>query len=46
VVEQASDIFTFEKMGNYHGLYHVLGGALSPLDGITQNEIRVHELIA
>lgn len=46
VVEQPSDIYPLEKMGFYKGLYHVLGGALSPLDGITQDDIRIRELIA
>ena len=44
VVEQPSDIYPFEKMGAYNGLYHVLGGALSPLDGIMQEDIRIKEL--
>lgn len=44
VLEQASDVYPFEKMGFYNGLYHILGGALSPLDGITQEHIRIKEL--
>lgn len=40
VVEQASDILPLEKSGAYHGLYHVLGGVLSPLDH--QNEADLH----
>ena len=39
VVEQASDVLTFEKTGTYRGLYHVLHGTLSPLDGIGPEEL-------
>jgi recombination protein RecR len=45
VVEEANDILAFEKMGSFKGVYHVLGGALSPLDGIGPDELRVKELI-
>ena len=45
VVEQASDILPFERTAAFHGLYHVLGGALSPLDGVTHEDIRVSELL-
>lgn len=45
VVEEANDILAFEKMGGFRGVYHVLGGALSPLDGIGPDELRVKELI-
>lgn len=45
VVEEANDILAFEKTGQYKGLYHVLGGALSPLDGIGPEELRVKELL-
>ncbi|MBN1154848.1 recombination protein RecR [candidate division KSB1 bacterium] len=45
VVEEASDIIAFEKTGEYHGLYHVLGGALSPLDGIGPNDLTIQELL-
>jgi recombination protein RecR len=45
VVEQPFDIYPFEKVGLCKGLYHVLGGALSPLDGITPDRIRVRELL-
>jgi recombination protein RecR len=44
VVEQPSDAFTIEKSGDYHGLYHVLMGCLSPLDGIGPDSIRLAEL--
>ncbi len=46
VLEQASDIYPIEKAGTYRGLYHVLGGALPTLDGITQDDIRIKELTA
>jgi len=45
VVEEANDILAFEKMGSYRGVYHVLGGSLSPLDGIGPDDLRVKELI-
>jgi len=45
VVEQPQDIFVFEKMGEYKGTYHVLMGALSPLDGIGPDDLRMKELV-
>ena len=45
VVEQATDILPFEKSGAFKGLYHVLGGCLSPLDGIGPEELRISGLI-
>ena len=45
VVEKPSDIPIIEKSGCYKGLYHVLGGALSPIDGITPENLRVGELL-
>ena len=45
VVEEASDIAAIEKSGNYRGLYHVLGGRLSPLDGIGPEQLNVSPLI-
>lgn len=45
VVEEANDVLALEKTGEYHGLYHVLGGALSPLDGIGPDNLRVKELL-
>lgn len=45
VVEEPSDIIPIEKGGEYRGLYHVLGGALSPLDGIDPEHLRIGELI-
>ena len=44
VVEEPSDIVPIEKGGDYRGLYHVLGGALSPLDGVDPEHLRLREL--
>jgi recombination protein RecR len=46
VVEEANDVMAFEKTGEYKGLYHVLGGALSPLDGIGPDDLRIKELLS
>ena len=46
VVEDPYDIGPIERTGEYRGLYHVLGGALSPLDGIEPEDLRVAELLA
>lgn len=46
VVEEASDIAAIEKTGEYRGVYHVLGGHLSPLDGIGPEQLRVESLVA
>lgn len=45
VVEEASDVIAIEKTNEYNGLYHVLGGVLSPLTGITANELKIKELL-
>ncbi len=45
VVEEANDVLAFEKTGEYRGLYHVLGGALSPLDGIGPDDLKIKELV-
>jgi len=44
VVEEALDVLAVERSGEFHGLYHVLGGALSPMDGIGPDELRIVEL--
>jgi recombination protein RecR len=44
VVESERDIPSFERTGEYHGLYHVLHGVLSPLDGIGPERLRIREL--
>ncbi|MBR1453952.1 MAG: recombination protein RecR [Lachnospiraceae bacterium] len=46
VVENERDMEAYENIGEYKGLYHVLGGALSPLLGIGPNELKIKELIA
>jgi recombination protein RecR len=45
VVERPADMVSIEKSGGFRGLYHVLGGCLSPMDGIGPEEIRIEELI-
>lgn len=45
VVENARDILAFERAREYRGLYHVLGGALSPVNGITPDALRIRELV-
>lgn len=44
VVEKPSDVFAIEKIARYRGSYHVLGGALSPLTGVTPDKLRIAEL--
>ncbi|MEJ2184749.1 MAG: recombination mediator RecR [Gemmatimonadota bacterium] len=46
VVEEASDIGAIERTGEYRGLYHVLGGRLSPLDGVGPDELNIDALLA
>ncbi len=46
VVEEANDVLALERTGEYKGLYHVLGGALSPLEGISPDDLRIKELMA
>ena len=45
VVENERDMLAYENVGEYKGVYHVLGGALSPLLGIGPNELNIKELI-
>jgi recombination protein RecR len=45
VVEQPADMASIEKSGAFNGLYHILGGALSPMDGIGPEEIRIEPLV-
>tara|TARA_Y100001936_G_C15746742_1_gene493893 strand:+ start:82 stop:681 length:600 start_codon:yes stop_codon:yes gene_type:complete len=45
VVEDISDLWTFEKIGFFHGLYHVLGGALSAINGISTEQIAIEKLL-
>lgn len=44
VVEDYKSIFMFEKTGNYNGKYHVLNGVISPIDGITPDELNINSL--
>ena len=44
VVEESSDLLAIERTGEYRGVYHVLGGVISPLDGVGPDDLRVHEL--
>ena len=45
VVSQVSDVWAIERTGIYKGLYHVLGGVLSALDGITPDDLRIDTLV-
>ena len=46
VVEQPVDVVSLERTHEYRGLYHVLGGALSPLDGVEPSDLRIGGLLA
>lgn len=45
VVEDYKSVFMFEKTGNFEGMYHVLNGVISPIDGITPDELNINTLI-
>jgi len=45
VVQEPRDVLRLEQTGHYHGLYHVLHGALSPLDGLGPEELRLPQLL-
>jgi recombination protein RecR len=45
VVEQPADLLSVERTHEYRGVYHVLGGALSPLDGVEPSHLRIDELL-
>jgi recombination protein RecR len=45
VVEEPADVIPIERTHEYRGLYHVLGGALSPIDGIDPDDLRIAELL-
>jgi recombination protein RecR len=45
VVEQPADLVSLERTREYRGLYHVLGGALSPIDGVEPGHLRIDELL-
>ncbi|HFD39619.1 MAG TPA: recombination protein RecR, partial [Anaerolineae bacterium] len=46
VVEEPLDVIAIDRTGEYHGLYHVLHGAISPVEGIGPDELRIGELLA
>ena len=46
IVEEPTDIMAIERSGEYRGLYHVLGGVISPLDGIGPEDLHINELLA
>lgn len=46
VIEESSDLFAVEQTGGYRGVYHVLQGALSPIDGIGPENLKMRELVA
>jgi recombination protein RecR len=46
VVEEPSDVIPMERTHEYHGVYHVLGGALSPIDGVDPEDLKMAELFA
>lgn len=45
VVEEPQDVIPIERTSEYRGLYHVLGGALSPIDGIDPGDLKIEELV-
>ena len=45
VVEEVKDLAALERTGEFKGKYHVLGGCISPLDGIGPEDLRTHELL-
>ena len=46
VVENVHDVMSIENTGQYHGLYHVLGGVISPMDGIGPSDLEIDSLVA
>ncbi len=45
VVESLRDVLSIENTGQYNGLYHILGGIISPMDGIGPNDLKIKELV-
>ena len=45
VVEEAKDVVAIERMREFKGLYHVLGGAISPIDGVGPDDLRIKQLV-
>lgn len=46
VVEEPNDVLALERTGEYQGVYHVLGGVISPLDGVGPDDLHIRELVA
>lgn len=46
IVEEPADIYAFERTNSYYGIYHVLGGVLSPLDGVGPDDLNVDSLLS
>jgi recombination protein RecR len=46
VVQEPNDVLALERTGEYRGIYHVLGGVISPLDGVGPDDLRLRELLA
>ena len=46
MVEEPLDVLAIDRTGEYRGLYHVLHGAISPVEGIGPDELRINELVA
>ncbi len=46
VVESVRDVMSIENTGQYHGVYHVLGGIISPINGVGPSDLRIRELAA
>ena len=46
VVEEPSDVLAIERTNDYRGVYHVLGGVISPLEGVGPDDLRIGELVA
>lgn len=46
IVQDARDVLAMERMREFKGVYHVLGGAISPMDGIGPDQLRIRELLA
>lgn len=46
VVQEAKDVLAVERLGEYHGVYHVLGGVLNPLKGVGRDDIRIAQLFS
>lgn len=46
VVEEPNDVMALERTGDFRGAYHILGGVISPLDGVGPNDLKIRELVA